>query len=682
MKTTLRILMGLIIGTSTLVGQGTSRHFFGLVGSGTVGSGFQIYLDYAPAIAGTTPPVIADPGDLLVVVGPFAKAPTATALARAMIGAINDGFSRAAFPSGYVAILPTVSVPGELVHNATVQVNSPISLVQTFVSGGSGALPTTQVTSSVGNSINPTIIDLTPTVVMAHPGHPNAGLAVNGRDPRSDPFHVVEVSVPHASVEVLLSSGGNATQNILVVLGETYAPGRFQAAAGGANGPTPSIDVYSPSQAASGGLTVLLDGFSTGLFRTGPTGLFSFDFPAVANVASSRVALQAMIQDPTNTPFFISVSAAVDIQFAEGFEQELSLGSDSSECVSLQNSQFRFYGADYSSLHVHSNGFVTFQGPSTLSTGYAHQIDPLGALAAEPAIFANWSDWDPTSSVDGVTVRQFGGRFRVRWGSPENPIYHELTTTGDSPVGGHIPDGAGSFSLTLHTQVFSGMAHPPRQTLRTTPGAIFIDFGEFSPATTLAQGVFDNVFGIQPGAGLAGPGVESSNLGVPQTANGPLGALLSQDLVVGGPMPRLSVLPVGQTSQRYHNGFALGGCGFAFFPPQGASAAYTSMATCARRNDVTRAEMPQLAVSNLPPWINLVGQFRYLSSSSPGALPARVQLVGKDQSDQPIAVDLAILGVMTSGAGLPGIPAVPLAPGYREFEGLRVDTSSLGLLAP
>ncbi len=72
---------------------------------------------------------------------------------------------------------------------------------------------------------------------------------------------------------------------------------------------------------------------------------------------------------------------------------EITLGDDDSEEVDLQFT-FTFYEEDYTSVHIGSNGFLSFEGNGT--TDYSN--DPIPTAAIPNGIFAPfWDDLDPSS---------------------------------------------------------------------------------------------------------------------------------------------------------------------------------------------------------------------------------------------------------------------------------------------
>ncbi len=110
-----------------------------------------------------------------------------------------------------------------------------------------------------------------------------------------------------------------------------------------------------------------------------------------------------------------SVSPSGAGQMIEG------LDDDDSHEVRLPFS-FPFFGRSYASVHVNSDGNLTF-GAADGVTGERS----LGRLLAGPPRIAGlFTDLDPSRSRNGVRVFADGGRFIVAW--PEVPLYQDVGT--------------------------------------------------------------------------------------------------------------------------------------------------------------------------------------------------------------------------------------------------------------
>ena len=83
---------------------------------------------------------------------------------------------------------------------------------------------------------------------------------------------------------------------------------------------------------------------------------------------------------------------------------------DVSSPVALGNRRFNFYGTSYDSLHVSSNGLVTFGRGSTL-----YDNAPLADAPAEAALAPLWDDWTMRESRPAIWGRYEGNRLRIEW---------------------------------------------------------------------------------------------------------------------------------------------------------------------------------------------------------------------------------------------------------------------------
>lgn len=170
---------------------------------------------------------------------------------------------------------------------------------------------------------------------------------------------------------------------------------------------TAAAAVPAPAPAADiGDIAVVGDGEGV-VSRLNPFNLNRKTLTFIPTRSGYRYQLSDM--DPSNSP------AGAAGQIVEG------LDDDDSREVRLPFA-FPFFGKSYASLHVNSDGNLTF-GEADGVTGERS----LGRLLAGPPRIAGlFTDLDPSRSRSGVRVVSDGGRFIVAW--PEVPIYQDVGT--------------------------------------------------------------------------------------------------------------------------------------------------------------------------------------------------------------------------------------------------------------
>lgn len=163
------------------------------------------------------------------------------------------------------------------------------------------------------------------------------------------------------------------------------------------------------------------------------------------------------VDDPCDYTTIMAVAgspATADI-IVNGDPNNLGLGDDDTVEIPLPFS-FPFCGANYSTVWVCSNGFVTF---GVAETYWVESVADL--LAGPPRIAPLWDDLNPTQG-GSVTAMPSGGDFVISWNNV--PEYFNV--------------GSNSFSLTLHAD-----------------GTYDMDYGDISATDGLA--------GRSPGNGAA-----------------------------------------------------------------------------------------------------------------------------------------------------------------------------------
>jgi hypothetical protein len=120
--------------------------------------------------------------------------------------------------------------------------------------------------------------------------------------------------------------------------------------------------------------------------------------------------------------------AASDIGFEEDFGSKVDsfLGIDGKPIgdadngyrdISIASTQFPFFGTNYDTLYVGTNGYITFTQGDTSS-----RLSP-SALASElPRIAPLWADLDFTDS-GGIYYNRLNGRHVITWNRAAQPLY-------------------------------------------------------------------------------------------------------------------------------------------------------------------------------------------------------------------------------------------------------------------
>ncbi|MEE9391555.1 MAG: hypothetical protein V3W41_03520 [Planctomycetota bacterium] len=198
---------------------------------------------------------------------------------------------------------------------------------------------------------------------------------------------------------------------------------------------------------------VLVDGYARPFPNTftGSTGNWNstFQIPACRFVAGSavcisvptfEVAVQAIVNDPVNSPFFISSTAAAVATFTNGFTLlPFTVGSDDASV--LYNFPggftFSFYGNSYTGAWVSENGYIQFGTNSGLS---AFPSVSLGFINnANPKIMSFFTDLVFTPN-GGATPRIYAQSFTQNGTRKIKFVHESLQEFGNStgPHGGEI----------------------------------------------------------------------------------------------------------------------------------------------------------------------------------------------------------------------------------------------------
>jgi hypothetical protein len=163
---------------------------------------------------------------------------------------------------------------------------------------------------------------------------------------------------------------------------------------------------------------VVVDGFVNSFFNTGPTGIGGFNVtvpptgtPPNGVPVGLQLTLQTLMGDPFNAPFGVALTAATKITTTQGpTVNYYSLGDDSTTTVT-PGFQIPFYGSNYGSFFMNSNGYLTF------GTSDGSDYTPTaGEMNAGPPRFATfWCDLNCGANAVRVTTDTNPGVGVPKW---------------------------------------------------------------------------------------------------------------------------------------------------------------------------------------------------------------------------------------------------------------------------
>jgi hypothetical protein len=229
---------------------------------------------------------------------------------------------------------------------------------------------------------------------------------------------------------------------------------------------------------------LVIDGFQNPTFRTDFSGVggFSVQVPGVGTFPNGvplglQLTLQSLMGDPFNSPFGVALTAATKITVTQGpIVTFYSLGDESVQTINMATMPIPFYGSNYTSLTLCSNGYLT-----------------MGATT---------SDFTPTD----VEMNSGPPRLAPFWTDLDCPP-NAVKSTFDVNPGNQLP----GFLLIEYTNVFD-FTLPVTHTfsmLMRTDGSV-----EITSANNNNPSQYDSITGIGPG----------NNLGLPQTQKNFIGA--------------------------------------------------------------------------------------------------------------------------------------------------------------
>ncbi|MEZ6195918.1 MAG: hypothetical protein R3F20_09330 [Planctomycetota bacterium] len=177
-----------------------------------------------------------------------------------------------------------------------------------------------------------------------------------------------------------------------------------------------------------------------------PSCMFVSGVQTCITAATFNVSLQAVVATPSNPPFNIDTTGAVQGNFCNGYKEFNFSGAADDEFGFYQfkpGMTFSFYGTSYTGCWVSENGLIKF-GSSTSLGNFA---DPTVTLVNSygPIIMSFFNDLDPDSSTgEKIYCQQYeeNGVTKVR-------VVHEQIQEFGAATGGH----GGTITLTENNEI-------------------------------------------------------------------------------------------------------------------------------------------------------------------------------------------------------------------------------------
>jgi hypothetical protein len=237
----------------------------------------------------------------------------------------------------------------------------------------------------------------------------------------------------------------------------------------------------------------VIDGFQNPTYKTDLSGTsgFSVQVPGVGVFPNGvplglQVSLQALIGDPFNSPFGLSLTAATKITVVQGPTVTLySLGDESVTAISMSSLPIPFYGTSYTQIQLCSNGYVT-----------------MGANGV--------SDFTPTDSE----MNSGPPRIAPFW-TDLDCGYQAVKTTLDTNPGNGLP---GYMTIEFNNVIDFGnvVQHTFSLTMKADGNV------QIHSAASNNPSVYDSITGIGPGNSLGLPQTQKNFVG-PQPAGSSVG---------------------------------------------------------------------------------------------------------------------------------------------------------------
>lgn len=196
------------------------------------------------------------------------------------------------------------------------------------------------------------ILSLTATALAQQPNTATHSMTINGID--GPPFPI------------------NTTLKTSVVAQFSFQTASFQPYAvfqgtlhqGSANFVGGIVDLFVTNPTP----VLVIDGWANPAFRTDLSGVGGFGVlvPNAGNPPNGvpiglQIALQAVVGDPFNSPYGMSLTAATRIVVVQGpIITYYNLGDDGEQPASFPGMPIPFYGSSYTTLYMGSNGYLSF----------------------------------------------------------------------------------------------------------------------------------------------------------------------------------------------------------------------------------------------------------------------------------------------------------------------------------
>ena len=327
------------------------------------------------------------------------------------------------------------------------------------------------------------------------------GLSADANDPVS---HNIQVVTPGQLV-LTVDSGVNPGMGIILL----YSAVNPELIANGGSVPiTPlpfhlfgSLDLgIAPTGTnvviAADGVSLSVNPTVDAFYRTTLSAPFAFTQSLTASqvLCGGRIAVQCILQDATNGPFFYDSTEAADCNFVNGSQFNLLTGDDGMIQVPLAaGHSFDFHGVNYTEMYVGANGLITFGGFTTVA-GNGFTVDAVGFRAAEPAVAVWMCDWGIANGgpLDGVLFDEVGNVLRVEWGAVETTTFGGIAHFGDGDYGNQfgarfqlsvdpnidpcsgVNPNAGNFSIYCNAVDFNTFQRPGDGLFGHTPGGAVV----------------------------------------------------------------------------------------------------------------------------------------------------------------------------------------------------------------
>ncbi len=487
---------------------------------------------------------------------------------------------------------------------------------------------------------------------------PNAVLTLQGEVPSmTDPVaHDVTVPVP-GIFDLRIATNVNPGVPLLLL----YSP---MSPTTGNVFPVPwggSIDIGTAGVSVPGGIVLVGDGLglsvgpldpffasNQGSAVLGTPPEFVLSLAAGTALDGSHAAFQGIVQDPTQPPFNLDNTEAVDANFQGGqIVIATPTSSGSFQVPFISGKVFNFHGTSYTEVFLNANGYVNFSAGSSVANG-GFTIDAVSFLNAEPAIAIFLADWQSGAS-NQILYQESSNQVRIAYGDP-------TVQTGGLSHFGDNDSNMFEVTLQLQDQLFSN----------PNDGNFKIDLVQMDPTATVQNG--SGLIGHTPGGlALMGGGADTDlhanptgGLGVAQIEehdnNQTNATLLGYD---------------GMGTPRAYNWIHSWNTQNIVFQPQPwalvpGDTGYTATASAPAPDDVRGVDVNSLDVAG-GEIIHVVGKFHGFAD-----------MLGQGTvvfDPAGLALPATVVGVVDGTASTPfSLPNTPSMSPFRDFEGVEIVT--------